>query len=433
MVTSIWLALLGFATAVPVSAAAIKYAGVNLAGAEFGTAGAGAALPGANNVQYGYPNQTEVDYFRSKGMNIIRLPFRWERLQQSMNAEFDVAESNRFHTFVSATTAKSVYVIIEPHNFQRYYPDITDFNTMQSGSVGLVGSVVPDSAFTDFWSRLATLYKTNDHVIFNLMNEPNAVPTAQLLASENAAVAAIRTAGAKNLILVPGNRWTGAWTWLNSDGLGQANSQAMLNIVDPANNYAFDVHQYLDYDGSGTHTNIGPTSTTSDPNIGATRLAGFTQWLKNNNRKGFLGEFAVANSTIGGWIGDEAISNMLTHIQANADVWLGWAWWAAGPRWGNYMFTLERTGGGADRPAMAILRNFIPAPAPSLQITAANQFQFTMQPGFIFQPQGSPDLTEGSWTNYGSAIVGTNQTATVTIAVGTDSSGFYRVRVNRTP
>src|SRR5215470_12898555 len=265
--------------------AELRYTGVNLSGAEFGQT----VLPGTFNVNYTYPNQTEVDYFRSKGLNIFRLTFRWERLQQSTNASFNSAELSRLHTFVSTTTSKGIYVILDPHNFQRYYPDTSNF---QSSSQGLVGSAVPDSAFVDFWSRLASIYKTNDHVIFNLMNEPNSMPTEQLVTSENAAIAGIRAAGATNLILVPGNGWTGAWTWQNNY-YGTPNAQAMLNIVDSGNNFAFDVHQYLDSDGSGSHTNIVSQT------IGLERLSNFTTWLKVNNRKGFLGEFAVPNAIIG--------------------------------------------------------------------------------------------------------------------------------------
>jgi len=36
------------------------------------------------------------------------------------------------------------------------------------------------------------------------------------------------------------------------------------------------------------------------------------------------------NSTIGsttGLIGDEALTNMLSYIQPNADVWEGWTWY----------------------------------------------------------------------------------------------------------
>jgi hypothetical protein len=184
------------------------------------------------------------------------------------------------------------------------------------------------------------------------MNEPNSMPTDQWVAAANAAIAGIRAAGATNLIHVPGNQWTGAHAW-TANYYGTPNSVAMLNIVDPASNHVFEVHQYLDSDSSGTSTNI------VNANIGVTRLSAFTSWLRANNKRGFLGEFAVANSTIGGGatqIGDEALTNMLSYIAANSDVWEGWAWWAAGPWWGSYMFTLEPTNlgqpGQTDRAAM---------------------------------------------------------------------------------
>jgi endoglucanase len=60
----------------------------------------------------------------------------------------------------------------------------------------------------------------------------------------------------------------------------------MFNIVDPANNYAFEVHQYLD-------GNPGTSTTIVDANIGVTRLTAFTAWLRANKKRGFLGESAV--------------------------------------------------------------------------------------------------------------------------------------------
>jgi endoglucanase len=43
---------------------------------------------------------------------------------------------------------------------------------------------------------------------------------------------------------------------------------------------------------------------------------------------------------------------------ANTDVVDGWLWWAGGPMWGNYVFTLEPSGGN-DRPQMALLSPFL--------------------------------------------------------------------------
>jgi len=413
-------ALAFIVSAICCSADTIKYAGVNLFGAEFSPS----HLPGTYGSDYKYPNQTEVDYFRSKGMNIFRLPFRWERLQTSANAALNSAELGRITTFVNATTAKGAYVILDPHNFARYYPDPNNF---QESAQGLVGSAVPYSAFSNFWNRVAAVFKTNDHVFFNLVNEQANMQTEQWLAAANAAIWGIRNAGATNLIMVPGNAYTAAGSWIY-DWYGTPNSEVMLNVVDPADNYVYEVHNYFDAGG-------GTTADIKSVTVGADRLAPVTQWLRDHNKKGFVGEFAVAASTIGAGIGDEAVTNMLTHVQNNADVWLGWAWWAAGPSLTGNMFSLEPVNG--DKPQMAVLTNFIPdfaasapIPEPTLQSLAGNKLGFTAQSGFVYQVESAPN-PGGPWTNFGSPVTGANQTVSNTLPAG--DRGFLRVRVNRAP
>jgi endoglucanase len=344
------LAVCAIALCSPSYCSALTYTGTNLAGADFGEGN----LPGTYNVHYTYPTSAEVNYFLGKGMNTFRLPFRWERLQQSLNAPFNAAELTRLDSFVNYATAQGAYVVLDPHNYARYHG-------------GVIGSgSVPQASFGDFWSRLANEYKDNPRVIFGLMNEPNTMPTEQWRDAANAAIVAIRNTGATNLILVPGNAWTGAHSW-TQNWYGTPNSVAMLTIADPGNNFAFDVHQYLDDNSAGDDAGVVSQS------IGQQRLVQFTNWLHANNRRGFLGEFAVANSTIGtsgAQIGDEAIHNMLNYIQANGDVWLGWTWWAAGPWWGNYMFTLEPTNLGqpnqADRAAMGVLQPHFAVESPDV-------------------------------------------------------------------
>ena len=347
----------------PAARAKILYTGVNLSGAEFGVSNGNVNLPGNYGTHYTYPTAAEVNYYVGKGVNTFRLPFRWERLQHSQNSELDATELGRMTNFVDYATSHGANVILDPHNFQRYYPDASNF---QQSATGLVGSDVPDSAFADFWSRVATVFKNNERVFFNLNNEPTTLPTEQLVTSENAAIAAIRATGAANLILVPGNAYTGAWTW-TQNWYGTSNSTAMLDIVDPGDNFAFDVHQYFDSDGSGSHSTIN----NNDTNTGVNRLTAFTNWLHDNNLKGFLGEFAVANSIIGNGgsqIGDETVKMMLDYIEANDEVWLGWNWWGGGPWWGNYMFSLEPTNLGqpnqTDRTAMALLQPYFANPQP---------------------------------------------------------------------
>jgi endoglucanase len=314
----------------------VWWRGVNLASAEFavGQNGEG-ALPGVYGRDYIYPNQGEVDYYKNKGMNIIRLPFRWERLQPTLKGPFDATELGRLKTFVNEATAKGMNVILDPHNYARYY----------GGVIGSPG--VPNSAFVNFWRRLAVTFKGNDKVIFGLMNEPFNMPTEQWLSAANAAIGAIRNVGAPNLILVPGNGYTGAWTW-DSNWYGTPNAQVMGGIKDPYNWFMYDVHQYMDADGSGT------TETCVTATIGAERLKNFTQWLRANNKKAFLGEFSSGRNSVC----DQALKNMVQYMEDNADVWRGWTYWAGGPWWGDSN-SLDPVN-GQDTRQMNVLEQFLP-------------------------------------------------------------------------
>src|SRR4026207_2185032 len=92
--------------------AGVRFVGVNLAGAEFGDSN----LPGTYNQHYTYPTTVEVDYFLSKGMNLIRLPFRWERLQPIANGPFDGVELGRIQALVNHVASRGGYVLLDPHN-----------------------------------------------------------------------------------------------------------------------------------------------------------------------------------------------------------------------------------------------------------------------------------------------------------------------------
>jgi endoglucanase len=312
----------------------LAWRGVSLAGAEFGeTKLPGTYGPGAD---YIYPEAASVNYFAGKGMNLVRLAFRWERLQRSLNGELDATELARLKGFVDSVTAAGTTVLLDPHNYARY-------------NGGVIGSAaVPVSAFANFWSRLALVFKANPRVMFGLMNEPHDMATEAWVTAANAAIVAIRATGAGNAVSVPGNAWTGGWTW-GQTWYGTANAVAMLGVTDSGNNMLFEVHQYLDADGSGTNTNCVSAS------IGSERLAGFTQWLRANGRRGLLGEIGGgSNSTC-----NQAVAGALDHLTANNDVWAGWLWWAAGPWWGDYFMSLEPSAGGVDKPQMSVLAPYL--------------------------------------------------------------------------
>ncbi|KAL1858936.1 hypothetical protein VTK73DRAFT_7732 [Phialemonium thermophilum] len=188
-----------------------------------------------------------------------------------------------------------------------------------SGSV--IGNTTdPTSATTEqfgqFWGELARRFADNEKVIFGLMNEPHDMPSALLLANLQAAVDAIRGGGgAKNLIIAPGNSWTGGHAW--TQGGAEASSHWLGRLRDPLNNTAIDIHEYLDEDFSGGHE-----ACTQDP---ATNLADLTAWLQANGLRAMITEFGGSNTT--GC--HEMLDDLLSYMEDN-DEYIGWTAWAAG-------------------------------------------------------------------------------------------------------
>ena len=311
--------------------AGVHWRGVNLSGAEF----TASALPGEYGHQYIYPSLASLAYFQAKGMNLVRLPFLWERLQPKLNASLDTAELARLKEFVAGATAKGLTVLIDPHNYGRYRRQV-------------IGSAtVPYAAFGDFWGRLAGVFKGNPQVLFGVMNEPYGMATENWVSAANEAIRSIRASGAANTIAVPGNAWTGAHSWAAS-WYGTPNAEAMLQVKDSGHNIVVEAHQYLDADSSGT------SSVCVSATIGAQRLEAFTAWLRKNGQRGLLGEFAGAdNDTC-----KQALKGMVSYIEANNDVWAGWSYWAAGPWWGDNMFSIEPIN-GADKAQMKVLLPFL--------------------------------------------------------------------------
>src|SRR5882757_279504 len=236
-----------------VSGGSILMIGINLAGAEFGS------VPGVYGHDYIYPTANELDYFKSEGFNLIRLPLRWERAQAELGGPLDAAEVGRIHTFLDEAAARGMQVILDVHNYGRY-----------AGQV--IGSTaVPISAFADFWSKMAVEFRGDAAVAgFGLMNEPHDMGGAGVWpAAAQAAVDAIRATGSTENIVVAGDGWSSAGMWQ------QVNANLAIN--DALNKIIYEAHLYFDRDNSGTYKGTydqeGATATT-----GVARLQVFEDW-----------------------------------------------------------------------------------------------------------------------------------------------------------
>ncbi|KIM95960.1 glycoside hydrolase family 5 protein [Oidiodendron maius Zn] len=315
------------------AAATIYYAGVAESGGEFGvyspTATVGTGLPGRFGVDYDFINQSTIDIWIDQNkINLFRVAFLLERMCPVATGLGSTFNETHYGFFADAvnyiTVTKGGYVILDPHNYMRYN---------DPSQQPLTGSIIGDTTdpkaattaqFGEFWHELARRFANNNKVIFGLMNEPHDMATSLVLANDQAAIDGIRASGAKNLILAPGNGYTGGHSWTQTTGSGdEPSSEWLYKLVDPLNNTAIDIHEYLDVDYSGSHSEC--------EQLASAQLAPLTAWLNQYGLKAMITEFGAANGT-------ECESYVIDIIDymADNDAYIGWSAWAAGPFWGTY-------------------------------------------------------------------------------------------------
>jgi Ca2+-binding RTX toxin-like protein len=314
--------------------------GINLSGAEFGSIG------GKYGTSYIYPSANDLKFYTERGVELVRLPVKWERLQPTANGELDKAELGRLKAFLDAATAQNVKVIVDIHNYGSYYGE-------KIGS-----SNVTNSQFADFWQKLAREIGGIKSVYgYDLMNEPNKMgdPSVWPLAAQ-AAVDAIRTVDMNTKIYVEGNSWASAANW--------SKNNALLDIKDPASKIVYEAHIYFDRTASGTYKeSYDAQGATAD--IGVKAIQDFVGWLAERGAEGFIGEFAVPDNDPR-WL--TVLDNFLGAMQ---DAGLDGTYWGAGPWWGNYPLAL-RNADGTESVQLDVLEKYIGAAAASAVLTTGS-------------------------------------------------------------
>ena len=287
--------------------------GINLAGAEF----AGNKLPGINNKDYVFPNEKDIKIFADFGFQLIRLPFKWERLQPVLEKDFDKQYLANIKKVVIEANKYEVKVVLDVHNYGTYKGD----------KIGT--DIVTQQAFNHLWFHLAKQFKNNDNVLFGIMNEPNKHSALEWFPIAQGALASIRKAGAKQKVLIPSTYWSNAHRFNKKDGL-YSNADLLQNIQDPENNFVFEVHTYFDKDNSGRH------ATCPKEDIGIKRLREITSWLQDNNFQAFLGEFGASKNE------DclKIMTDTLAFIDENSNAWYGWSYWGASRWFGDYIYNV---------------------------------------------------------------------------------------------
>ncbi|MCQ4261963.1 cellulase [Stutzerimonas stutzeri] len=300
--------------------------GVNLSGAGFGPS----VVPGTHGTNYTYPAESYYKKYADLGMPLVRLPFLWERIQPKLGTPLNTVELARLKQSLDFAQKHNVKVILDLHNYYRYFGKLIGSND------------VPISSFAAVWKQIAQEVVNHPAVEgYGLMNEPHSTnglwPQAALAAAQ-----AIRTVDSKRWIYVAGDRWSSAFHWPHY------NTQLITNpwMRDPKNNLVYEAHMYVDKDFSG---NYFDKNEKFDPMIGVNRVKPFVDWLKQNKLRGYIGEHGVPDFSPSAIV---ATDNLMTYLRQNC---IPSTYWAAGPWWGEYALSLDVVS-GKHRPQLPVLQ-----------------------------------------------------------------------------
>ncbi|KAF2256945.1 glycoside hydrolase family 5 protein [Trematosphaeria pertusa] len=292
----------------------VQYAGVNIAGFDFGcTTDGRCSLTGTNkpyDIVSGANALGQMNHFvKDDTLNAFRLPVGWQFLvNNNLGGNLDSNNAGQYDRLMQGCLSSGASLcIIDIHNYARWNGQI----------VGQGGPT--DDQLASVWKQLATKYGSNSKVAFGVMNEPHDIPDIKKWADTvQAVVTAIRGAGASsNIILLPGQGYTSAETFVSSGSAEALN--AVKNPDGSTANLIMDVHKYLDSDNSGTHTECVKNNVDN-------AFKPLADWLRTNKRQAMLTETGGGNTQSC----QQYMCQQLQYLNQNSDVYLGYTGWAAG-------------------------------------------------------------------------------------------------------
>jgi hypothetical protein len=114
--------------------------GINVSGAERWEDGINSnSNRGTYDVLYWYASQQTMDYLASRGNRIIRLPFRWERIQPTLGGALNTFELTQLKSCIARAAQAGLRVILDLHNYAGYHLSVGK-TTIEAESMTLEGN-----------------------------------------------------------------------------------------------------------------------------------------------------------------------------------------------------------------------------------------------------------------------------------------------------
>lgn len=277
-------------------------------------------------------------YIASKGFKVVRVPFKWEYLQPTVNGNLDTAYRTKLDDNIGWARDNGLKIILDCHNYGTR--DI-------SGTDQILGDgVLTDAHLADLWTKLSTLYKNEPVVLaYALMNEPhdltiqsvasNYKTTATITTMTQACIDAIRNNGDSKIIIIQRDWWDSLENFLKAWNIG---TNPDVWWTDPLNNCWLELHNYFE--------KAGLTVKSRGDELEAACL-----WAKARGVPLFIGEFGIPNEGRA-----ELFSAMEYFMKVMDDYKVHGAYWAMGKsQWNVSLGIHPGNSYFEDRPQMEII------------------------------------------------------------------------------
>lgn len=221
--------------------------GVNLAGLEFGAQrdDFSSTQPGVLGQDYFDEPAASFTFLAERGIDLVRLPFSWERLQPSLGGPLDTEYAATIEAMLDAAAENGIDIVLDLHNYAAYQSP--------EGELLLGTDALPAENLTEVWLRIAERWGEHPSVIaYGLMNEPHSLPGDSVRDAaigwesiSQQTVTELRAAGDDTLLLVAGYDYSSLPRWRENHPTGW--------IDDPANNFRYEAHHYWDSLAEGAY------------------------------------------------------------------------------------------------------------------------------------------------------------------------------------
>jgi regulation of enolase protein 1 (concanavalin A-like superfamily) len=331
--------------------------GCNLSGGDFGS-----NVPGVLGTDYFYPSVSHYDWCKSQGMSLVRIPFKWERVQYqdasgtgALNNFLNTPDITAIDNSLNLAESRGVRYLLDMHNYAAR--QLTIGGTAATYTIGT--AQLPIAAYANAWSLLAQHFAGRTALWgYDIMNEPHGLPNGvtNWQAMAQAAVNAIRQVDMVHPIIVEGYFYAQASSWTT-------NGAPLIGITDPANNLIFSAHSYTDEDGSGTWSHGGTVqaelvssgkypSVPAAYQVGVDRVTPFVNWCVTNNVRCLVGEFGspMAIDTAN-W--DIILDNFMNYIKTTGNGLISTTQWGGGAWSNTYVVRMENRKDNSNPPPVA--------------------------------------------------------------------------------